>query len=117
MNWISIELSGYSYYSDKGYRILIPLVNNEGYDFVAEKNGEFVKVNVKTAHMKDKNQPESWCISQSGGSTRGHRKSIKCDIYLVWLPKANKFIELPGSFISTGNSKSKRLPKNLLHLT
>lgn len=90
-DWVSIELLGYTYYSKRGYRILVPLVINKGYDFIAEKEGEFIKVNVKSAHKHGSN----WCISTSMCETK---QGTQCDIFLAWLPEKNKFIELPGDF-------------------
>ena len=114
MNWQTIELQGYAYYSQKGYRILAPLVSNKAYDFVAEKDGEFIRVNVKTAGLKDKSQLDSWSISQSSGSGSGHTDNHGVDIYLTWLPKYKRFVEIDGGFLIGGNSKSKRIPKELL---
>lgn len=113
MDWQTIELMGYSYYANKGYRILVSLVRNDGYDFVAEKDGEFLRVNVKSAGLKDKSQPSSWSISQAGGSTSGYTECNSVDVYLTWLPEHKKFIEIEGSFLNGGNSKSKRIPKSL----
>ena len=105
---------GYAYYAGKGYRILIPAVRNDGYDFVAEKDGLFVRVNVKMAGLKDKSQPGSWCISQASGGTCGHKDKASVDIYLSWLPHEQRFIELDGGFLNGGNSKSKRIPSEFL---
>lgn len=107
MNWDTIELKGYSYYSEKGYRILIPLIHNNGYDFVAEKDGEFLRVNVKTAGPKDPSQGDSWAISKSGAQGKE-----SCDIYLVWHPTDEKFIELDGNFLE--GHKCRRLPKHMI---
>jgi len=113
MNWQTIELLGYAYYSDRGYRILVPVVRNEGYDFVAEKDGGFLRVNVKVAGLKDKSNPNSWSISQASGGSSGHSTKSPCDVYLAYLPEHQRFIELPGSFLSAGNSKSRRIPKEM----
>jgi len=115
MDWQTIELKGYAYYSDLGYRILVALVDNHFYDFVAEKDGTFIRVNVKTAGLKDKNQPNSWSISQASGSYTAPRNSKgEVDVYLVWFPPKQCFIEIDGDFFADGNSKSKRIPKELL---
>ena len=114
MNWQTAELLGYSYYSELGYRIFIPLVRNDGYDFVAELNGHFIKVNVKVAGLKDKSNLSSWSISQASGSTSKHSKKVVCDVFLTYLPAKKCFIELPGSFLAKGNSKARRIPKELL---
>ena len=115
MNWRSIELNGYSYFSDKGYRILVPLVSGESYDFVAEKNGEFIRVNVKAAGLKSKRDLNSWSISAASGAGNKNLSEVKCDVYLVWLGFKSQFIELPGSFFIGSKSKSKLIPKEIIH--
>ncbi|KKN85517.1 hypothetical protein LCGC14_0278400 [marine sediment metagenome] len=78
-NWQTVELTGYSYYSNKGYRILISLVTDHGYDFVAEKDGEFIRVNVKVAGLKAKTIKNSWSISKGGALTT----KSEVDVYLA----------------------------------
>lgn len=111
MNWQEIELSGYTYYAEKGYRILVPLVSTRDYDFIAEKEGNFIRINVKTAGLKDKQEPNSWAISQASGGYQGQHNTDQVDIYLAWLPHQERFIELPGDFFNVGNSKCRRIPK------
>lgn len=114
MNWETVELLGYAYFSELGYRILVPAVRNDGYDFVAERDGEFVRVNVKLAGLKDSRDPHSWSISQASASSATHRSSPpKCDVLLAYLPDQRRFVELPGDFLNCGNSKSRRIPINL----
>jgi hypothetical protein len=113
--WQIIELLGYGYFARKGYRIFVPLVNFQGYDFVAEKDGKFTSVNVKVAGLKNPSCSNSWSISQPSGGSKGFNKiKIKCDVYLVYLPKQERFIELSGDFLDVGNSKSRLIPKNML---
>ena len=114
MNWQEAELMGYAYYAAKGYRIFVPLVCSAGYDFVAEKDGTFLKVNVKLAGLKDRKSPNSWSISQASGylPNSSRRDKVPCDVFLVYMPHLSRFIELPGTFLDTGNSKSKTVPKS-----
>lgn len=116
MNWQTAELLGYAYYSERGYRVLVALVRNDGYDFVAEKDGAFVRVNVKVAGLKDKANPNSWSISQASGGANGHSIKVPCDVFLTYLPEQHRFIELPGSFLNAGNSKSRRLPRSVFNI-
>lgn len=112
-SWEVVELMGYAYYADRGFRILVPLVNNKGYDFVAEQNGNFVRVNVKLAGLKSKKlSSSSWSISTSGATT--DRDILCCDEYLVFLPHKNRFITLPGDFFIGSKTKAKLLPKHLV---
>ena len=112
MNWQQAELLGYAYYVEKGYRILVPIVRYDAYDFVAEKDGVFIRVNVKVAGLKDKSDPNSWAISQASGGLPGKTQKGTVDILLTWIQK--RFIELPGDFFKDGNSKSKRIPKDFM---
>ncbi|CAM7517666.1 group I intron-associated PD-(D/E)XK endonuclease [Citrobacter portucalensis] len=119
MDWETIELLGYAHYSSQGYRILTSLVKNESYDFVAEKDGQFIKVNVKRAGLKDKNTPNSWSISQAGGAfdiaaSKGIKKVSQVDVYLAYLPAHKRFIELSGDFFDAVSSKSRLIPKHFL---
>lgn len=116
MDWKTIEMMGYAYYAEMGYRILLPIVDTSAYDFVAEKSGIFIKVNVKVAGLRDNKDPNSWAISQSSGGHAGHHKKENIDIFLSWLPSLEKFIEIQGDFFNVGNSKSRRIPKKLYKL-
>lgn len=115
MNWQVAELMGYAYYAERGYRVLVSLVRGDGYDFVAEKGGSFLRVNVKVAGLKTRTRVNSWSISQASGSVSGtsHQNKARCDVFLVYLPQQSRFVELPGSFFDVGSSKSKLLPQAL----
>lgn len=116
MDWQTIELHGYAYYSSRGYRVLVPLVRHTGYDFAIEKGGEFLRINVKVAGLKDKKDIHSWAISRASGvaGNRVSRPPRSVDMFLVWLPQENRFIELPGDFLGKGHSKHRRIPRQLL---
>lgn len=114
MDWKTVELMGYAYYSERGYRILAPLVVNHGYDFVAEKGGLFIRVNVKKAGLKSKSDPNSWAISISSGTSKRPVDEVCCDVYLAWVDSCKRFIEIDGGFFIGSKSKSKIIPKSLL---
>ena len=116
MDWRIAELMGYAYYAGKGYRIFVPLICGDGYDFIAEKSGKMLRVNVKVSGLKDKTDTMSWSISQASGSksNASRQNKVPCDIFLVYMPGQNQFIELSGDFFSYGNSKSRRIPKKIL---
>jgi len=115
MDWQSAELAGYSYYANKGYRIFVPLVYGDGYDFIAEKSGEMLRVNVKVSGLKDRTDTASWSISQASGFKphASRQNKVPCDVFLVYMPEQSRFIELPGDFLDCGNSKSRRIPKEM----
>lgn len=111
MKWQTIEMLGYTYYSEKGYRIFTEIVGNADFDFIAYKDGNFVRVNVKKA-QKRTDKKEQWKVTLSGGSkkTPNNVKGVVCDIYLVWVPEQERFIELDGDFFLNVKSKSKTIP-------
>lgn len=110
--WQAIELMGFAHYADKGYRILVSLIDNSGFDFVAYKDDSFNRVCVHKAGLKDHSDPNSWSIARSGSSSDDSRPT--CDTHLVWLPHQKRFIELERDFLSAVSSKSRRIPKHLL---
>jgi hypothetical protein len=119
IDWRSKEILGYNYYSEQGYKILVALVKSNGYDFAIERRGEFKRVNVKVAGLKSKGNPNSWSISIPGGKPHNTYWKDKvnrryADIYLVWLPHQERFIELDGDFFKNCKSKSKVIPKSYL---
>jgi hypothetical protein len=116
MDWQTIEMLGYAYYSQRGYRVLVSLVRTNDYDFVVEKDGEFKRVNVKLAGLKKKSEKNSWSISQSSGSKyRAIEKAgSNVDVYLAYLPHEERFVEIDGDFFVGVNSKCKRVPRELL---
>ena len=114
MDWQTVEMLGYTYFSQKGFRILVPLVDNSGYDFVAEKDGVYKRVNVKVAGIKDPARKNSWSISMASGSKKDLDKDQKTDIYLAYVPPTGKFIELPGDFFKGSRSKSRCIPIKLI---
>ncbi|MBA7626978.1 hypothetical protein ES703_34439 [subsurface metagenome] len=123
LEWSDIELHGYLYYSQQGYRILVPPVINKGYDFAIEKNGRFKRVNVKKAWMKPYKTSPSYHISTNLHKLKKYRdlplpealKFLKndCDLFLIWLPDHNKFIETTPDFLVWTNSARCRVPPEL----
>ncbi len=89
------EITALGYYAALGYRILLPLVDGEGYDFVAEKAGKFTRINVKVACRVSTTTHSYWRVSLCAGGDR-NRSAAECvDVFLVWVPSPrNEFIEL-----------------------
>lgn len=104
MNWEAAELYGQAYYAEKGFHILTPQVRLADYDFVAEKDGKFLRVNVKVAGLHH----GSWQIS----SARTLNRERQLDVILVWLSPVGRFLELPGSFLE--GRKTRVIPRDLI---
>lgn len=113
VSWQTVEVMGYAHYTARGFRVCVPIVRNDGYDFIAEKDGTFLRVNVKLAGLKDRNDPTSWCISMASGASRSVRRAAAVDVFLAYLPHLDRFVELPGSFFEGARSKSKHIPRHL----
>jgi hypothetical protein len=115
IRWMTTKMLGYSYYAAKGFRVLVPLVKTRTYDFVVEKYGDFIRVNVKIAGLKDKNDPDSWSINLSGDDHKGRKWRYETiDVFLAWLPEEERFVEVPGTIFNGTASKAKRIPKEFL---
>jgi len=124
-SWKAIEALGYTYYLEKGYKVFIPIIELLCCDFIVEKKGKFIRVNVKKAGLKNKKSKNSWSVSISSPRFDDTMEKVKrkieflernIDIYLVYLPFSKSFIELKGDFFIGSNSKSKLIPKDLLPL-
>jgi hypothetical protein len=108
--WKVAEMKGYAHYAEQGWRILVSVVDNTGYDFAIERDGVFKSVNVKVAGRKDLSEPDSWSVSQPG-NRRDISMLTRVDILLVWMPEHERFIELPGEFLR--GHKCRRIRRSL----
>ncbi|MBA7678148.1 hypothetical protein ES703_86419 [subsurface metagenome] len=121
--WSNVELSGYLHYSQQGYRILVPLVIQKGYDFAIEKNGRFKRINVKKAWTNHSREKAAYYILTNMHKAKKYQdlplpealKVLKkdCDLYLIWLPGHNKFIETTPDFLIWTRGKRCRIPPEL----
>lgn len=105
MDWRTAEIYGYTFYSLRGWDILIRLVEGSVYDFVIAKDGVYKTVNVKVAKFFDK---RGYQFSFSGAS-RGKKKPKRADIYLAWLPGEEMFVPVPGKSLGGPRSNSYRI--------
>lgn len=107
--WQAVEALGAAYFIEKGYSILVPFGDSHHYDFVAEKDGSFIRVNVKKAFFS----MHSWRISLSGGRL-GTDKCSHVDCFLAYLPEHKCFIELSGDFFHQARSRARTIPKEIV---
>ena len=115
MDWKVVEMMGYAYYCERGWRILLPIVDTSGYDFCIEKGGVFKRVNVKRAGLKDKSRSNSWCIAVASGAHNEIVKAQTADIFLAYVAvDEGVFVELPGDFFHGTVSKSRVIPTKLI---
>lgn len=104
LDWRTVEALGHAYFIQRGWRVLISPYDTATYDFVAERDSVFVRVNVKSA----KRSSGSYRISKPGGQrNRGDlRPRPDPDHYLVWLVDHRRFVELPGDFLAEVSCKA-----------
>lgn len=109
LNWRTVESLGHAHFHQRGWRILIsPYDTTTGYDFVAECDGSFCRVNVKQASPR-KDRKRGYQIAKPGRT----RQPRDPDCYLVWLPREQQFIELPGDFLKGRSSRA--IPVRYFH--
>lgn len=68
------------------------------YDFVAERGGRFIRVNVKLATEDPVRSPR---ISRPGRTSAAGDP----DLYLVFVRSKNQFVQLPGAFLKGKKSR------------
>ena len=66
-----------------GYSVLAPLEDFAGYDLVAEKNGRFVRIQVKTSEKKDLNRTRYGFMTAKGCNSKEVYKS-GVDAFVLW---------------------------------
>ena len=66
-----------------GYSVLAPLEDFAGYDLVAEKNGRFVRIQVKTSEKRDGNR-NRYGFMTSKGCTKRVRYTGGVDVFVLW---------------------------------
>lgn len=109
IRWQTLEALGAAYFIEKGYAVLVPFGDSAHYDFVVEKDGKCLRVNVKKAYRHN----ASYVISLSGKAIGIERKA-NVDVYLAIIPERNCFIELGGDFFDQVKSKSRVIPKKIV---
>lgn len=115
MDWKTVEVLGYSYYVERGWRVCVPVVIASEYDFIVEQCGTFKRVNVKMAGRNDKNHSNIWRIHQTGHYSAQKNARVVVDVFLAYIPdEVPYFIELPGDFFTDSKSKSKAIPQRFL---
>jgi hypothetical protein len=110
VRWQTAEALGAAYYIEKGYSVSFPIGDSRHYDFIAEKEGEFLRVNVKKAYRTKKT---GWAISSAGfAKVEDDREAI--ERFLVWMPEHKVFIEFNGDFFRGSKSRSKNIPASIV---
>ena len=66
-----------------GYSVLAPLEDFAGYDLVAEKNGKFVRIQVKTSEKRDSERNRYGFMTSRGCTGKEPYKS-GVDAFVLW---------------------------------
>jgi PD-(D/E)XK endonuclease len=78
----------------KGYVVLMPLSDNQRYDFVIEKDGAFQRIQCKTGHLTRKGDViEFWSCSQGRGPRKNYRG--QAEFFGVYCPKIDSTFLVP----------------------
>lgn len=86
---------------EKGFSILRPFSDSRPYDFVLEKHGRFIRVQVKSCStpLTDKGH---FGVGVSRGCTSKRKYTSKdCDVIAVYLKSLDIFYLIPIQFITT----------------
>ena len=86
---------------EKGFSILRPFSDSRPYDFVLERQGRFIRVQVKSCNAP---LPENGCFKASIGRSSHHKTkytSEDCDVIAVYIKSLDIFYMIPIQFIET----------------
>ena len=95
-----------AYYTSNCIPVLIPLNDTQKYDLVVDKNGELMRVSVKTTQFKDKNNYQVLLKKCGGSSGKAHVKTFdntSCDILFVFTKQGTMY-EIPTNKINVKTS-------------
>ena len=96
-NYAELRFSLAAY--EKGFSILRPFSDSRPYDFVLEKHGRFIRVQVKSCSVP-LNERGRFEINVSRGSTSKVKYTAKdCDVIAVYLKSLDIFYVIPIQFI------------------
>lgn len=86
---------------EKGFSVLRPFSDGRPYDFVLEKSGRFIKIQVKSCSIT-LNERGHFPISIGRGTSNKMKYTSKdCDVIAVYLKSLDLFYIIPIQFIST----------------
>ena len=97
-----------------GEVVLLPFGDNQRYDLVVERGGEFERVQVKTGRIKDGRIAFSTASTYDhrGGGRRGYAGQAEC--FMVYCPDNDKIYKVQVEAVPPSSSATLRLetPKN-----
>lgn len=86
---------------EKGFSVLRPFSDNRPYDFVLEKAGRFIKIQVKSSSAPV-NEKGHFHINTARSCTAKESYTAEdCDVIAVYLKSLDLFYLIPIQFIST----------------
>lgn len=94
---LAFQLAAY----EKGYSVLRPFSNGRPYDFVLERQGRFIRVQVKScsAPLTEKGL---FPVGVSHGSTiKKYYTDEHCDVIAIYLKSLNVFYLIPIQVVTT----------------
>ena len=67
-----------------GYSVLVPMEDFAGYDLVAEKNGRFIRIQVKTTSKTEGDKTYYRFMTSGGCDSKSAYTKDKIDILVAW---------------------------------
>lgn len=90
-----------------GYSVLTPMEDFSGYDLVAEKDGKFIRIQVKTSEKQDPERNRyGFMTSVGNGSKEVYNKSM-VDYIICWAMDSDLFWIFKPSECKSKNKKCK----------
>jgi PD-(D/E)XK endonuclease len=90
-----------------GYNVLTPMEDFSGYDLVAEKDGKFIRIQVKTSEKQDPERNRyGFMTSVGNGSKEVYNKSM-VDYIICWAMDSDLFWIFKPSECKSKNKKCK----------
>lgn len=86
---------------EKGFSILRPFSDSRPYDFVLEKHGRFMRVQVKSCSVPLNEKGHFKISIGRGKSSKSKYTLIDCDIIAVYIKSLDNFYLIPIQFINT----------------
>ena len=88
-----------------GYSVLVPMEDFAGYDLVAEKNGKFLRIQVKTTSKTEGDKTYYRFMTSKGCDSKAAYTRDKIDILVAWAMDEDLFWVLKPSNLSGPTKK------------
>jgi len=88
-----------------GYSVLAPMEDFSGYDLVAERDGRFIRIQVKTSEKPDTERNRYGFMTSVGSDTKSIYTKVIVDYIICWAMDADLFWIFKPHECKTKNKK------------